>query len=148
MIGGQWTETPTGIKGLCLECSLFVYAFIKGEALILQLSQDCTVIQEENFAAIGRGSDVAYDLLCYRQQGDHLSLKETVCQVFEKTKSARKAKAPGVGKLRAFSVLYPALRKQRRLRQGGIEKLSRYSDDYGPRVVKEIDIPKSLWENY
>ena len=144
---GQWTDTQTGIANLDLGCSLLICTFINEEALIFKVNEDCTVIQEENFAAIGSGSDVAHALLCYRQQGDHLALEATVYHVFEGTKFARKAKVPGVGKLHAFSVLYPD-RKQRRLRQRGIEKLSKCFDEYGPRVVREIDLPKASWEKY
>jgi ATP-dependent protease HslVU (ClpYQ) peptidase subunit len=144
---GQWTETQTAIGDLDLGCSLLVCTFIKGEALIFQVNEDCTVIQEENFAAIGSGSDVAHALLCYRQQGDHLPLEVTVYHLFEGMKFAQKAKVPGVGKLHAFSVLYPG-RKQRRLRKRGIEKLSKCFDEYGPQVVREVDLPKASWEKY
>ena len=144
---GQWTETQSGIKDLQLDCSLLVCTFIKRTPLILQVNEDCSVTQEENFAAIGSGSDVAHAILCYRQQGDHLSVEQAVYNVFEGTKFARKAKVPGVGKLHAFSILYPG-RKQWRLRPRGIAQLGEYFKKYGPHQIKRVDLPKGSWQQY
>jgi hypothetical protein len=46
-----------------------------------------------------------WTLPCCHEQSDHLYREETVYHVFAETKFARKAKVPGVGKLRAYSVL-------------------------------------------
>jgi len=144
---GQWTETQTGIKDLGLDCQLLVCTFIKRTPLIFQVNEDGSVLQEENFAAIGSGSDVAHAMLCFRQQGDHLSVEETIYNVFEGTKFARKAKVPGVGKLHAFSVLYPG-RKQKTLRGSGTRALKEYFRRYGPQRLKKIKLPNGSWEKY
>jgi ATP-dependent protease HslVU (ClpYQ) peptidase subunit len=144
---GQWTETQSGILGMELDCLLIVCTFIKGTPFIFQVNEDCSVIREENFAAIGSGSDVANAMLCYRQQNEELSIEETAYNLFEATKFARKAKVPGVGKLHAFSVLYPH-RRQRRLRERGLRQLKKYFKRYGPQRVKKLGLPKGSWQPY
>jgi 20S proteasome alpha/beta subunit len=144
---GKWTETQSGIENIQLDCFLLVCTFIKGTPFIFQVNEDCTVVREENFAAIGSGSDVANAILCYRQQNEELSVDETLYNLYEATKFARRARVPGVGKLHAFSVLYPG-RKQRRLRQRGLRELSKYFDKYGPQKAKKVGIPKGSWERY
>ena len=144
---GQWAETQSGIEDIHLDCSILVCTFFKGEPFIFQVNEDCSVTQEENFAAIGSGRDVAHAVLCYREQGDHLPLLETVYNVFEGTKFARKAKVPGVGKLHAFSVLYPR-RKQRRLKRRGLNRLAKYFKKYGPQKITRLKLPDGSWEQY
>lgn len=144
---GKWTETQSGIANIGLGCSLIVCAFLKKEAFVFQVNEDCSIVREENFAAIGSGSDVANAILCFRQQHEELSIEETAYSLFEATQFARKAKVPGVGKLHAFSVLYPG-RKQRRLRQRGIRQLSKYFNEYGPQKIKRVGLPKDSWEKY
>jgi hypothetical protein len=117
------------------------------EVCIFQVNEDCSVIREENFAVIGSGCDVANAMLCYRQQHEELSIEETAYNLFEATKFARKAKVPGVGKLHAFSVLYPH-RRQRRLRERGLRQLKKYFKRYGPQRVKKLGLPKGSWQPY
>ena len=145
--GGQWAQTQSEIRDLCLDCFLLVCTFIKGTPLIFQVNENCSVVQEENFAAIGSGSEVAHALLCSRRQGDDLSIDESVYHVFEATKFARKAKVPGVGKIHAFSILYPK-RKQRRLRRRGLQRLKKYFKNYGPQKVNRVNLPNGSWERY
>lgn len=142
-----WTETQAAIEGIGLDCSLLVCTFIKREVFIFQVDEECAVTREENFAAIGSGKDVASAILCFRRQHEGLPLEETVYHLFEATRFARKANVPGVGKLHAFSILYPG-RKQRRLRQRGLRQLSEYFDEYGPKKVKKVGLPKECWQNY
>ena len=140
---GKRAETESGIENMQLGCVLLVCTFIKGTPFIFQVNEDCTVIREENFAAIGSGSEVANAILCYRQQNDDLAVDETLYSVYEATKFARRTKVPGVGKLHAFSVLSPGRKQRRRLRE-----LSKCFDKYGPQKVKKVGLPKESWEQY
>jgi 20S proteasome alpha/beta subunit len=142
-----WAETLASIEKTSLDCSLIVCTFMKGEALIFQVNDDASVFRVENFASIGSGSAVANAILSYRQQHEEFSLEETAYNVVEATRFARKAKVPGVGKVHAFSVLTPK-RKQLRLRQGGIRRLNKYFDKYGPQKITGLKLPRKHWERY
>jgi 20S proteasome alpha/beta subunit len=142
-----WAETLAAIEKVNLDCSLIVCTFVKNEPLIFQVNEDASVRREQNFTAIGNGSELASAILSFRRQHAQLTLDETTYNVFEATKFARKAKVPGVGKVHSFSVLAPK-RKQRKLRQGAIRKLDKYFDKYGPQQITGLKLPKKHWENY
>jgi ATP-dependent protease HslVU (ClpYQ) peptidase subunit len=144
---GAWTETLASIEKTNLDCSLIICTFMKSEPLVFEVTEDASVFRVERFAAIGSGSAVAGAILSFRQQHEELSLEETAYNVVEATKFARKAKVPGVGKVHAFSVLSPK-GKQRRLRQGGIRRLSKYFGKYGPQKIGELKLPRKNWEKF
>jgi 20S proteasome alpha/beta subunit len=143
----HWAETSTGIEKINLDCQLIACTFIKSQPMLFLIDGDGTVRREENFLAIGTGGTIANSILCFRGQNEDLSLEDTVYNVFEATKFARKAKTPGVGKVHAFSVLLPR-RRQRRLRPSGIRKLGKYFEKYGPHEVSKLVLPKEHWERY
>jgi ATP-dependent protease HslVU (ClpYQ) peptidase subunit len=143
----QWSETSTNLRKISLDCQLIVCTFIKKKPFLFQIEEDGHVWKDDNFLAIGSGSTIANSILCVRRQNDDLSISDTVYNVFEATQYARKAKTPGVGKLHAFSVLYPG-RRQKRLRRSGLRELQKLFKKYGPRDVPDLDLPSDLWEKY
>jgi 20S proteasome alpha/beta subunit len=144
---GTWTETHAAIEKISLDCSLVVCTFVKREPLIFQVNEDASVVRQENYTAIGSGSDLANAILSFRRQHGESTLEETTYNVFEATKFARKAKVPGVGKVHSFSVLAPK-RKQGKLRRGAIRRLDKYFDKYGPQEITGLKLPRKNWEKY
>lgn len=144
----QWSDTWTNIRTkLSLDCQLIICTFIKKEPVMFQVEEDGQVWRDENFLAIGTGSTIANSILCFRRQNEDLLVADTVYNVFEATQFARKAKTPGVGKIHAFSVLYPGGR-QKRLRSSGIKQLREYFDKYGPHDVPELKFSDKFWQDY
>jgi hypothetical protein len=143
----QWSETCANIRKVKLDCQLIICTFIKKEPFMFQVEEDGQVWRDENFLAIGTGSTIANSILCFRRQSDDLYVPDTTYNVFEATQFARKAKTPGVGKIHAFSVLYPG-KKQKRLRPSGIRKLRKYFDKYGPHDVSRLTLSRDFWQSY
>jgi hypothetical protein len=100
-----WRGIWQDIRRLHLNCSLIICGFIEGDAFIFHVDATTEVVRDENFLAIGTGGTVATSVLCYRGQNEDMSIDETVYNMFEATKYAWKTKAPGVGKVHAFSVV-------------------------------------------
>jgi ATP-dependent protease HslVU (ClpYQ) peptidase subunit len=144
---GQWSETWANIGKISLDCQLIVCTFIKKSPFIFQVEEDGQVWRDENFLAIGTGSTIATSILCFRRQNEDLPVPDTVYNVFEATQFARKAKTPGVGKIHAFSVLYPG-KRQKRLRASGIRQLRKFWAKYGPRDVPDLDFSRDFWQSY
>jgi len=144
---GQWRETWANIKKINLDCQLIICTFIKKEPFMFQVEDDGHVWRDENFLAIGTGSTIANSILCFRRQNEDLYVPDTAYNVFEATQFAKKSKTPGVGKIHAFSVLYPG-KKQKRLRPSGIRQLRKYFEKYGPHDVPRLKLPGGLWQSY
>jgi ATP-dependent protease HslVU (ClpYQ) peptidase subunit len=144
---GQWSETWTNIRKISLDCQLIVCTFIKRNPFMFQVEEDGHVWRDDNFLAIGTGSTIANSILCFRRQHEDLLVADTVYNVFEATQYARKAKTPGVGKLHAFSVLYPG-KRQKRLRSSGLRQLREFFKKYGPRDVPDLELSGDSWQDY
>ena len=143
----QWSETWANIRKVNLDCQLIICTFIKKEPFMFQVEEDGQVWRDENFLDIGTGSTIANSILCFRRQNEDLYVPDTAYNVFEATQFARKAKTPGVGKIHAFSVLYPG-EKQKRLRTSGIRQLRKYFDKYGPHNVPRLTLSGDYWQDY
>jgi ATP-dependent protease HslVU (ClpYQ) peptidase subunit len=143
----QWNETHANIRRLPLQCAAIICLFLKRDPFMFMIEDDADVWREENFLTIGTGSTIANSILCFRRQNDDDNLDDAIYNVFEATMFARKSKTPGVGRVHAFSVLYPN-RKQMRLRNRGKKFMGELFNLYGPHNTPALRVPKECWEPY
>jgi hypothetical protein len=141
------------IKKLKLGCDFILSTFIDGDPFVFLMDGDtCEVHRDENFLAIGTGATVATSVLCFRGQNEDMSVAETLYNVYEATRFAYKSRVPGVGKLHAFSVIYPGKRGKivaMSLRNRGIKLLEDQFTKTGPRKLsKDFTIPFDALEKY
>jgi len=142
----QWIATWGRITDFDMGVQAIICTFIKKEPFMFSVDADGLAWREENFLTIGSGSAIANSILCFRQQNEDYSLADTLYNVFEATMFARKSKTPGVGKLHAFSVLYPG--KQKRLRNRGLKLMAEFFDKFGPHGVPNLKVSEECWEEY
>lgn len=142
----QWATTWGKLTDFDMGCQAIICTFIKKFPYMFRADGDATVWQEENFLTIGSGSSIADSILCFRRQNEDYPLADTLYNIFEATMFARKSKTPGVGKIHAFSVLYPG--KQQRLRGRGLKLMAEFFSKYGPDDVPNLFVPKECWEEY
>jgi 20S proteasome alpha/beta subunit len=142
----QWIATWGKITELDMGVQAIICTFLKKAPFMFSVDADGLVWREENFLTIGSGESIANSILCFRQQNEDYPLADTLYNVFEATMFARKSKTPGVGKIHAFSVLYPD--KQKRLRGRGLKLMEEFFDKFGPSSVPNLKVSEECWEEY
>jgi hypothetical protein len=147
-----WTNIWTDIRKLHLDCSLIIAGFVNGDQFMFQVDPDTEVWRDDNFLAIGTGATLATSILCYRRQHEDRSLAETLYNVYEATRFAYKAKAPGVGRIHAFSVLSLGKKGKtiaRGVKSTGVKILEgQYKRIWKARLPANFKIPADVLREY
>lgn len=141
------------LEDLDYQCDLLIAGFVGNSAVIYYIDDRGEVSQRENFAAIGSGSAIAEGNLFFRQQHGISTVERTLYCVYESTRLAYEAKAPGVGQTLTFLKLEPSqqgILGVGRMSAKCLGELTRlYEQKYGPRTIgDEIDgIEPDSWED-
>jgi len=157
--GDQIEETMrsqifTAIDGLSIDVDLLIAGFYIDKTLNNALRSQIFQVQQEdvevhhNFACIGAGAASAEFTLHRREQDAALELDATVYNVYEAMKLAQIA--PSVGKDIHIVTLEPVEEgggeyTLQLLTREGTNVLSEYYERFGPKIAKDVDIPKEAF---
>jgi len=141
------------LEDLDYQCNLLIAGFVGNSAVIYSIDDRGEVSVEESWATIGSGSTIAEGNLFFRQQHEISTVERTLYCMYESTRLAYEAKAPGVGQTLTFLKLEPnpqGIFGVSRMSAKCLGELSRlYDQKYGPRTIgDEIDgIDPDSWED-
>jgi 20S proteasome alpha/beta subunit len=137
------------ITRLTYDCELLVFGFSRRESAmgpshfspyIFCIDRYGEVSNEGSFAAIGSGGTVAEGNLFFREQHELESVERTLYNVYESSKIAYEAKAPGVGETGTYRIIQPGetglLIKM--TNEKGLLALKKLRTKYGARPIKNI----------
>ncbi len=151
----DYKERLDDIEEIELDCRLLLGGFLDGEAYVFRVSQNTNVSLITNFAAIGSGETFAAGALHRRKQAAHLSLEETIYNVFEAKKVAQMD--PFVGKKTFVDVIRPVGKATKRgaqrvridyLNNQGLGRANGYYKQFGLQPVKKIQFQKADYRRY
>jgi hypothetical protein len=126
------------IERIDFGCELIVFGFIVDWPIpqIFSINTDGEVSHNQNFAAIGTGSEVAEAVLYQRQQYSERTIEQTLYVLFEAGMLAHMSNAPGVGPPSGIYLMEPAADgniRQRIIKSEAVDVLVGYLRKYGPK---------------
>lgn len=130
------------LDDLGFDCELLIVGFLDDtRAAIFRVDSNGEVTLEDNFRAIGSGETIAEGNLAFRNQRIVNSVEETLYHVYESTRLAVEAKAPGVGDTELFFVLTPNEHgrfEAKAVTPDGLRKLKRQWKRFAPREIRSL----------